>query len=418
MRKQFNNSSCYSIFSAFLFAVLVLFFISCASQQKNTTSAAETPEAQTPVQNADADDDSPRDTITLLFAGDIMAHSVNYNISSYDKIWRDVKELIKKPDLAFGNIEAPVDTTQSASNYPNFNMTKKYVQAVIDAGFDVFSLANNHTNDQSLKGINETIKTSQTLTIENAEKGHKIYFSGLKTSPESQFSYCIVERHGWKILFLAVTEILNRPDSASHINYIKTSPEAKEAFCKYIADLKASNPCDLFVLSIHANESEYVRTVQDSQEEFYKALLENGVDVVWANHAHIIKNRKIIVDTKTGREKLIMYANGNTISGQRTKPELTSKNPVGERDNTGDGLLYQVEFKKGCDNNQSTLKILRAKPFFITTYINTAYEYVLKPLNQDFIDYLNEVQRLNWAKYIERRIKINKDATKDIIEWQ
>ena len=110
-----------------------------------------------------------------------------------------------------------------------------------------------------------------------------------------------------------------------------------------------------------------------------------------------------------------MYANGNTISGQRTKPDFSSKNPVGERDNTGDGLLYKVTLKK--DNNGS-VKIYKAEPVFITTYINTANEYVIKPLNQDFVDYLYEVPRTNWAKYIEKRIKINEDATKDLIEWR
>ena len=87
------------------------------------------------------------DEIELLFAGDIMAHSHNYHISSFDKIWRDVKHLIDGNDFAFANIESPVDTTKPVSNYPNFNMPQNYVQAAVDAGFNVFSLCNNHSND-------------------------------------------------------------------------------------------------------------------------------------------------------------------------------------------------------------------------------------------------------------------------------
>ena len=180
-------------------------------------------------------------------------------------------------------------------------------------------------------------------------------------------------------------------------------------------ELRAKNPCDLFVISVHTSEPEYTRAITDKQNEFYMNLLDSGADVVWANHAHIIKDRKIVINTKTGRDKLIMYANGNTISGQRTKPELTSKNPNGERDNTDDGLFYKVTFHK---EKAGSIKIKKCEPQFITTYINTANEYVIKPLNQDFVDYLNDVPRTNWAKYIERRIKINKEATKDLIEWQ
>ena len=130
-------------------------------------------------------------------------------------------------------------------------------------------------------------------------------------------------------------------------------------------------------------------------------------------------------DEKTGRQKLIMYANGNTISAQRTRPELNSKNPIGERDNTGDGLLYQVTFSKNekkCYNEngerEDAVKITSAKPIFITTYINTAWEFVIKPLNQEFVDYLQEAGRSDWKQYIERRIKINKEYTKDITTWQ
>ena len=361
------------------------------------------------------EDDEPRDQITLLFAGDIMAHTVNYQISTYSKIYRDVKYIIQPADLAFANIEAPIDTTKPASSYPNFNMTQKYVQAAVDAGFDVFSLCNNHTNDQFLSGIKETIKTSKKITEYAQNLGEKVYFSGLKESPQSEFSYNVIEKHGWKILFLPMTEILNRPDSSSYINYVKNDDASRKKFIKYVQELKEKNPCDLFILSVHAFEPEYTRTITEKQNLFYMNLLDAGVDIVWANHAHIIKNRKVVVNTIQNRDKIIMYANGNTISGQRTKPDFNSKNPNGERDNTGDGLLYKVILKK--DNNGS-VKIQKAENIFITTYINTANEYVIKPLNQDFVDYLYDVPRTNWAKYIERRIKINKDATKDLIEWQ
>ena len=402
-----------SVFFIILFTVLLT---ACGTTSKIIKEPAE----DVPLTQAPESDNQTKkhdkDTINLLFAGDIMAHSVNYYITSYSKIWRDVKYLIEEPDLAFANIEAPIDTTKSASSYPNFNMTQKYVQAAVDAGFDVFSLCNNHTNDQYKNGILETIKTTEAIRQNTIElTGHEVYFSGIKDSPKAPYTFNYFESGTWKILFLPITELLNRPDASDYINFIKPDDDSRKAFIKYIAELKAEYPCDLFIISIHTSEPEYTRNITDKQNEFYMNLLNAGADVVWANHAHIIKDRKIIVNTKTGNDKLIMYANGNTISGQRTKPELTSKNPTGERDNTGDGLLYNVTFHREKDGS---VKIKKCEPQFITTYINTANEYVIKPLNQDFVDYLYDVPRTNWAKYIERRIKINKDATKDLIEWQ
>ena len=367
---------------------------------------------------AETDDkDESDDEIKLLFAGDIMAHTNNYHISSFDKIWRDVKYLIDGNDLVFANIEAPVDTTKPVSSYPNFNMPQNYVQAAVDAGFNVFSLCNNHSNDQYLDGIKETLKTVDRICEQAAKNAtpRSLYFSGLKHSKESEFSYNIIEKSGWKILFLPMTELLNRPDFSEYINYVKTDDASRNEFIDYVKKLREKNPCTIFILSFHTAEPEYTRNITSRQEKFYKELIKNGVDIIWANHAHIIKNRKIIVDTETNCDKLIMYANGNTISGQRRNPDLTSKNPNGERDNTGDGLFYKVTLKK---DNKGSVKIKKCEPIFITTYINTANEFVLKPLNQDFVNYLYSVPRTNWAKYIERRININQEATKDLIEWQ
>ena len=415
MNLKFHISS----FLYFLF-ISILFFSCGTTSQIINEPAEEVPLIQTPepepslkTQHRD------KDTISLLFAGDIMAHSVNYYITSYDKIWRDVHDIISQPDLAFANIEAPIDTTKAASSYPNFNMTQKYVQAAVDAGFDVFSLCNNHTNDQYKAGILETIKTTQAITEYTKEQfGTDIYFSGTKEKADSKLSaltYNYFDTSGWKILFLPITELLNRPDASDYINFIKPDEQSRKAFIEHVKDFRTTHPCDLFIISIHTSEPEYTRVITDKQNQFYMDLLEAGADIVWANHAHIIKDRKIVVDTKSKRDKIIMYANGNTISGQRTKPELTSKNPIGERDNTGDGLLYKVTLHKEKDGS---IKIKKCEPIFITTYINTANEYVIKPLNQEFVDYLNDVPRANWAKYIERRIKINKEATKDLIEWQ
>lgn len=406
--------------SSFLFFLFIsILFFSCGTTSNIINETAE----KAPLEESPFETSSKikrdKDTIKLLFAGDIMAHSVNYYITTYEKIWRDVRDIISDADLAFANIEAPIDTTKAAASYPNFNMTQKYVQAAVDAGFDVFSLCNNHTNDQYKNGILETIKTTKAITTHTKETlGNDIYFSGTKETADSKLSaltFNYFDINGWKILFLPITELLNRPDASDYINYIKPDSDSRKAFIKHTNELRAANPCDLFIISVHTSEPEYTRNITERQNLFYMDLLDAGADVVWANHAHIIKDRKIVVNTKTGRDKLIMYANGNTISGQRTKPELTSKNPTGERDNTGDGLFYIVTLHKEKDGS---MKIKKCEPYFITTYINTANEYVIKPLNQDFVDYLYDVPRTNWAKYIERRIKINKETTKDLIEWQ
>lgn len=415
-----KKNFCYLLF---LFS---LFLFACKSSAVVDVTPAENTE--NPLENEAPVSEEIVDSkeLTLLFGGDIMAHNVNYYISDYPKIWRDIKDEILPADLAFANIEAPIDTTRKASSWPNFNMTQKYVEAAIDAGWDVFSLCNNHTNDQYLSGIKETMKTTQALVERSKLRGENIYFSGLKDGTNASFTYNFIEKNGWKILFIPISELLNRPDHSDYINYVKPKEKDRQAFIEQCKTLRKENPCDIFIISIHTAEPEYTRKVTDSQDKFYRELLQAGADIVWANHAHIIKDRRIIINAQTQAGKVIMYANGNTISGQRTAPDFNSKNPIGERDNTGDGLLYRITFTKdeATSTEQfnngiiSTVHIKCCTPLFITTYINTADEFVCKKLNQDFVDYLYDVPRTSWAKYIEKRIKINNDYTKDYIEWQ
>lgn len=404
-----------------LFIFTSIFLFSCASSsnvssknlENSATNLVQPPSL--PIENIVQKNDVLNDekTISLLFAGDIMAHSVNFNMKDYNKIWKDVKDVISAADLSFANLEAPVDSTKKAQNYPNFNMPISYVRACVESGFDVFSLCNNHSNDQGKSGISETLNSLSKIRDEQLINDNLIYFSGLKVNETESFTYNTIFKNGFKIIFLPITEILNRPDSKEFINYVAPVKEKRNQFINFCMNLKQKEKCDLFILSVHANDTEYTRDVTENQEKWYMQLLDCGIDIIWANHAHIIKDRKIVID-KNGAQKIIMYANGNTISGQRTNPNFTEKNVDLERDNTGDGLLYLVELKK----SPNKIQIKKITPIFITTYINTAWEFVVKKLDDNFINYLKGVPRKNWADYMEKRKKLNEKITKDIIVWQ
>ena len=91
--------------------------------------------------------------LVLTFGGDIMAHTPNFSMADYSMIYADIEEIIQNDDLTFANLETPVHDGRPYENYPTFNVQPPYAQAAIDAGFDVFSLANNHSNDQGLEGM-------------------------------------------------------------------------------------------------------------------------------------------------------------------------------------------------------------------------------------------------------------------------
>lgn len=351
--------------------------------------------------------------LTLLFGGDIMAHTPNFKMKDYSKIWKGIKDLTQDSDFTFGNIEAPVANELPLSSYPCFNMHESYVNAAIAAGFNVFSLANNHTNDQYKKGILATQEFASRTEKASQKTERKIYFSGLKDGKDAEFSYHLIEEKGWKILYVAATQLLNRPDDSDYINYIPSKSEEKKKFLKWCRQLRKDNPCDFFILSLHTNEEEYIREVTKKQRNWYNELIDSGIDFIWANHAHLIKHQELIYTDNNGRyaSKLIMCANGNVISGQRTKPNLDLK--FTERDDTGDGLLYKVVLRKTPDSENAF--IYKTERYFFTTYKNTADEYILKKLDDDFINYLKE-NRTSWVEYAKERISVCENIEEKIIK--
>ena len=346
--------------------------------------------------------------LTLVFAGDIMAHKPNYQNTDFARIWRDITPLVSSGDLSFANVEAPVANSLSWSTYPQFNMHSEYVEAAINAGFNVFSLANNHTNDQFLDGIKETKKYFDT------RKG--IWACGLKEKSGGELTYKIIEKNGWNVLFVAITEILNRNDYASYIDYYPSTEKKRAQLIEELKTLQEKSACDLFVVSIHCDEPEYVLSITENHRAFYKKIIEEcRADIIWANHPHIVKpfeeTAASTFYTETlGQKKrtaFIMYANGNTISAQRTNPQFAA--PETPRDYTGDGLIVKLTATKSTNGE---VLLSGFEPHLITTYITPSWQYVVKELNEDFINSLDRAEVVNWAKYLGERKRIMEQVLK------
>ena len=335
--------------------------------------------------------------LNILFAGDIMAHKPNFSRGRFNETYSDIETILKQNDLSLANIETPVTDSRDYSSYPFFNVHTPYVRAAINAGFNVFSLSNNHSNDQDLEGIISTKKVFDNIREETKDSQRQVYSSGLKNSPQSPYTYEVIDIKGYKVLFLAVTMILNRSNYNEYINYVKNTESSRKIFIDYLKNLRNNEPCDLFIISIHADVPEYVLTISENEKTFYHQVLDAGVDIVWANHAHVAKGWDIITDEDNIQRKIIFYSMGNTISGQRWEPDFAD--PSNSRDYTGDGYMCHVRFNK----DKSGIKIEEVKPVLITTYITPEWYFEIRILNNDFIQKLKDKGLKKWSSYLEQR---------------
>lgn len=357
-----------------------------------------------------------------------MAHADNFRMKDYSLIWNDVKTPVQNAELSFANLEAPVMDGREWENYPTFNMHSDYVGEAVSAGFNVFSLANNHSNDQGKSGIISTEKTFLALKENLKDSERKLYFSGIKDySPEkkpsggnsfseSALDYTSIEKNGFKILFLAVTELLNIPSNRNLLNYVSPTDEGFRNLSDEIKKLSEKENPDIFILSVHSSEEEYVFDIAEKRRETYRNYLDSGADIVWSNHPHVIREYEIHGNGKSGElEKIVFYGNGNTVSGQRRNPDY--RNPENPRDNTGDGLLFEVKFIKNSGLNGTGIFIAETKRHFITTFIDKERNFILKNLNDAFIRNLQDEGKNTMASYYARRKEIC-ESTKETIIWR
>ena len=388
-------------FFLFFTTVFLGILLSSCSSTKGIASNEETAKAQQDTEPTEKSHTQAQESsLSLIFAGDIMAHKPNYTAGNFTGIWRDITPLISSCDLAFANVEAPVANSLPWSTYPQFNMHTEYVEAAINAGFNVFSLANNHTNDQSLQGIKETKKYFDS-------RPH-IWACGVKDTADGPLTYKIIEKNGWKVLFVAITEILNSFDASSYIDYYPSTEKKRAQLIDELKTVQEQAHCDLFIVSVHTDEPEYIIKVTENHKAFFRKIIaECKADIIWENHPHVVKYFETVepADSRTtaqnGRTAFIMYANGNTISAQRTNPQFSA--PETQRDYTGDGLIVKLKAIKKSDGS---VTLTDYEPHLITTYITPSSQYVIKFLEEDFISALDRAEVKNWANYLSKRKKL------------
>lgn len=425
------SNLCYRL--TFLYSLLIgvfsCFFVGCRYSSASAEESIFLSFAHTVTHTSGQASSIP--PLVLTFAGDLMAHTVNYNMKNYNAIYTDVISILQSDDISFVNVETPICDSLPLASYPAFNVHTPYLHAAVKAGFDVLSFANNHTNDYGVTGIEGTLAAVRAIQKEYCTDNSPCRFpafSGLKNEYSEQLQFTPLWYKGWSILFISVTELLNSYDaSKERLYYSAPTKEGRAILLSVINHARKQYPCDICILALHLNEREYGRTVSKEKKQWFKQLGEAGVDIIWAHHPHVMQPWEIITVDRpislnavgtaesAGASKtvqtvqthdnmlernnvLCMYSMGNFISGQRWHTHYDD--PAFYREYTGDAVLLQVTCTRNCAG-KADFSIL---PIPITQYNETKHP-VVKRFTQDWIQSLNKKERM----YFTRRFELMKD---------
>lgn len=300
--------------------------VGCTAKEKNENPPIEEEVPKAPVEE--------KYQLSLAMVGDALIHSAVYmdaslgnNTYDFKPMIERVKPIIQKYDLAFYNQETIIGGKDiGLSTYPRFNSPEEVAEAFIDAGFNMVSLANNHTLDRGEQAILHSVNYWK-------EK-EDVMVAGSYSSEEERQKVDIRTKNGITYTLLAYTTVTNGLSTPNGKEYLLDTFD-KEKVKEDIERVR--DKVDVLIVSMHWGE-EYTHEPVAEEKEIAEFLASLDVDIVIGHHPHVIQPITYIGDT------LVIYSLGNFLSGQ-----------VGEAKNIG--LLASVDIVKTVKGTEKKIEI-------------------------------------------------------------
>lgn len=279
-------------------------------QQKSTDPVKKTYTAKKHITRPPVDGTRTfTEKITVGAIGDILIHDPVYkdafNGAAYDfnPMFAPVKSILEMPDVLTANQESMLGGTElGLSGYPMFNSPHEVADALVGTGVDIVSTANNHTLDKGEKGIQ-----SEAAYLDSIGLPHV----GSFLDEKDRQTLRILTKNGIKLAFLSYTYGTNGipvPKGKDYlVNLIDRNLMKEEIH-------RARKEADVVVMSIHWG-NEYQRTPTNEQKDLAAFLANEGVDIIFGSHPHVLQPMEWI-QTVDGRKTFVIYSLGNFISAQ------------------------------------------------------------------------------------------------------
>ena len=276
-----------------------------------------------------AEQDTAEYKLSMLIVGDLMQHQGQIDaardtdgIYRYEETFRYVRDEIISVDLAIANFEVTLGG-KPYQGYPRFSAPDEYLQASIDAGFDVLLTANNHCLDTRKNGLERTIDMMDSVQIP--------HLGTYKNREEREKNYpFLIEKNGFRIVLLNFTYGTNgiEVEEPNVVNYMDTAEIASD-----ILKAKAMHP-DILIAIPHWG-IEYVLLPNQQQKQMAAWLLEKGVDHVIGGHPHVLQPMELRNKEINGGN-VVVYSLGNYVSNM-------------SKTNTDGGAMLHMNFVKRGD---------------------------------------------------------------------
>ncbi|KHD87630.1 MAG: capsular biosynthesis protein [Bdellovibrio sp. ArHS] len=271
--------------------------------------------------------DPRNQTATLSFVGDILIHDMLYKSvvagsKDFSQIWRRTNSLMQKADASIGNLEGPaalgidrqgrdhgdVGFTYDLNIYSGTNMVFNFHPRILSdlkkSGYDLLTVANNHSLDRYSIGVDRTVQAARNIGLPTV---------GTRIAQERNAEfYQILNIRNMRVAFLGCTEMTNgRTDSKDQLLLCYSGEKIRTL----IRDLSSRSDVDAVIVLPHWGV-EYSSKPDAKQKSHAKMFLEAGATAVVGSHPHVLQPWEKYVTTD-GRETLVIYSLGNFVAFQK-----------------------------------------------------------------------------------------------------
>jgi poly-gamma-glutamate capsule biosynthesis protein CapA/YwtB (metallophosphatase superfamily) len=228
--------------------------------------------------------------------------------------------------------ETPASSPSSSGN-PRINAPESFLTAVLGAGFDVLTTANNHIYDYNADGLVKTMKKLNEYNVPH---------TGAYAEPEDK-TPLIVDVKGIKLGILAYTNVLNNKPDSSHAYMVDRYKEETVT-----ADIQAAKQAgaDFIIVCVHWG-TEHTHKPTSGQRKMAEFIANAGADIILGAHPHCTQPFESI-ETDHGTVP-VLYSLGNFISS------------MGQTIHK-DGVIVSMTLEKTADTNETSLADLSYIP--------------------------------------------------------
>jgi poly-gamma-glutamate synthesis protein (capsule biosynthesis protein) len=289
-----------------------------------------------------------------------------------DFFFDDVLSLIKRNDLAFCNLECSVSDSGAPLNKTYiFHAKPESLINLEKTGFNIISIANNHTIDWGRDAFIET-----KCSIER----YNMFPVGGGNNQQEARQAVIIERNGLKFAFLGYIDML-----LEGLTFLEDKPApAWATIDEIINEIKnVRDKVDFVIVSFHWGvEFQPYPTI--NQTQIAHKLIDKGADLIIGHHPHVLSR----IEQYKG--KYIIYSLGNFLFDQRKLTQTQS-------------MIFGCSFDKNGMHS----------PYFIPIILKNYKPYIAKGVEAKEI--IGVIEKLSEGYNVKLCIEKNKILIKSEI---